>query len=449
MSRSYYTELKEPALSLLDALFATRERIMGVILITPDFVKRCVTALTCYCRSPVEGIVEFFDRVVGHHLSKGSIGRILRESSEKAEAFDRSVALNAIRDIAADEIFQQGKPVLTAVDLKTHYVLMMEPAQDRAGETWKAALEEKKTRGLSPEVCVSDGGTGLLKGVPSAFPEIEMQLDAFHALRDIGNHIRKVERKSFSLFVQLDRLEEKLRNPKAKAKEETRKQYAELWTQWENELERTEILDILFSWLRESIGFSGYGYARSLALCGWILDEMSALYPEKEDFLKAVRRFRKRLPALLRFLLRLEEKTREAALSFSVAPGAFQLLYNQTACYYQSEEYRFMEKKLFSVFGRRIFEARDTLSSLLRSVFRASSLIENLNGRLRPFMDLKREVPEPLFILLKVFFNTKKDRRPRNRDWKETSAIDRLTGQSCPEFLDLLLGQRNYTIYMD
>ena len=162
---------------------------MGVILITPDFVKRCVTALTCYCRSPVEGIVEFFDRVVGHHVSKGSIGRILMESSEKAEAFDRSVALNAVRDIAADEIFQQGKPALTAVDLKTHYVVMMEPAQDRAGETWKAALEEKKTRGLSPEVCVSDGGTGLLKGVPSAFPEIEMQLDAFHALRDIGGHI--------------------------------------------------------------------------------------------------------------------------------------------------------------------------------------------------------------------------------------------------------------------
>jgi len=420
---------------------------MGVILITPDFVKRCVTALTCYCRSPLEGMVEFFDRVVGHHVSKGSIGRILRETSEKAEAFDRSVTLDTVREIAADEIFQQGKPALTCVDLETHYVVMMEPARDRAGETWKAALEEQKTRGLSPETCVSDAGTGLLKGVPAAFPGIEMQLDAFHALRDIGVHIRKVERNSFSLFAQLEHLEEKLRNPKAK--KDARKQYAELWTQWETELQRTEILDILFSWLREYIGFSGYGYDKSLALCGWILDEMSALYPEKEDLLKAVRKFRNRLPALLRFLRRLEKKTREAALSFPAHPRAFQLLYNQTAYHYQSEEYRFMEKKLFSIFGQRIFEARDMLSSILRSVFRASSLIENLNGRLRPFMDLKREVPEPLFILLKVFFNTKKDRRPRNRNWKGTSAIDRLTGQSCPEFLDLLLGQRNYTLYMD
>ena len=77
---------------------------MGVILITPEFIRRCVTALTCYCRSPIEGIVEFFDRVVGHHVSKGSIGRILRKSSEKAEAFDRSVTLDMVRDIAADEI---------------------------------------------------------------------------------------------------------------------------------------------------------------------------------------------------------------------------------------------------------------------------------------------------------------------------------------------------------
>ena len=447
VSRSYYTELKEPALSLLDALFATRERIMGVILITPEFIRRCVTALTCYCRSPIEGIVEFFDRVVGHHVSKGSIGRILRESSEKAEAFDRSVPLNPVRDIAADEIFQQGKPVLTAVDLKTHYVVMMESAKDRAGETWKAALEEQKTRGLSPETCVSDGGTGLLKGVPGAFPKIEMQADAFHALRDIGRHIQRAERKSLSLFRRLEHLEEKLRKPKAKEAE--RKQYAELLAEWECGLERTEILDILFSWLRECVGFSGYGYAKSLSLCQWILEEMAALSPGEEEFLKAIRRFQKRLPALLGFLRRLERKAREAALSFPADPRAFQLLYNQTAYSHTSEAYRFMEKKLFSFFGQRIFEARDTLASLLRSVFRASSLIENVNGRLRPFMDLKREVPEPLFILLKVFFNTKKDRRPRNRDWKGTSAIDRLTGQSCPEFLDLLFGQRNYVIYMD
>lgn len=64
-------------------------------------------------------------------------------------------------------------------------------------------------------------------------------------------------------------------------------------------------------------------------------------------------------------------------------------------------------------------------------------------------MDLKRAVPKPLFILLKVFFNTKKDRRPRNRDGKGTSAIDRLTGHDCPEFLDLLFAQKNYVIYMD
>lgn len=179
VSRSYYTELKAPALSLPDALFATRERITGAILIAPEFIRRCATALTCYCRSPIEGIAEFFDRVAGHHVSKGSIGRILRESSEKAETFDRSVALNTVRDVAADEIFRQGKPVLTAADLKTHYVVMTEAAKDRAGETWKAAPEEQKTRGLSPETCVSDGGTGLLKGVPGAFPDIEMRADAF------------------------------------------------------------------------------------------------------------------------------------------------------------------------------------------------------------------------------------------------------------------------------
>ena len=48
----------------------------------------------------------------------------------------------------------------------------------------------------------------------------------------------------------------------------------------------------------------------------WILEEIAALSSGEEDFLKAIRRVEKRLPALLGFLQRLEKKAREAVLSF-------------------------------------------------------------------------------------------------------------------------------------
>ena len=59
-------------------------------------------------------------------------------------------------------------------------------------------------------------------------------------------------------------------------------------------------------------------------------------------------------------------------------------------------------------------------------------------------MNQKRKIPERFFILLKVFLNTEKAYRTTVSEWKGTSAVERLTGQRYPEFLDLMLGEKNY-----
>ena len=119
-----------------------------------------------------------------------------------------------MKHIATDEVFQNGEPVLTGVDLDSGYVFLTEAAPDRSGETWKAALEEKKTRGLKPELNVSDGGSGLAKGVREAFPEIETQLDIFHALRDLGNGVRSVEEAEIRRLSKLFDLERRIQTAK-------------------------------------------------------------------------------------------------------------------------------------------------------------------------------------------------------------------------------------------
>ena len=108
--------------------------------------------------------------------------------------------------------------------------------------------------------------------------------------------------------------------------------------------------------------------------------------------------------------------------------------------------WEYMEVRLWRRFGNRLLEAREALEKMLLSTHRASSMIENLNGRLRCFMDLKREIPEQFLILVKVFFNTKKQMRSRHDEWKGTSALDRLTGKQTPEFLDIVCAPKNYVI---
>ena len=175
-----------------------------VIWVTQIFIERCVLALTFYCRAPIEGIVSFFDLVLGFHISKGTIHNIRERARQKAELFDSQVNLENIKILATDEIFQQDEPILTAVDLETRYIVLMDPEVNRTGETWSRALSNKVDQGFRPDVNVSDGGSGLVKGIPGAFPEIDMQLDVFHTLRDLGVEIHKRDRFAVAKLTEPD-----------------------------------------------------------------------------------------------------------------------------------------------------------------------------------------------------------------------------------------------------
>lgn len=444
VSSSYYTKLGEQAERLLDKLTATHEAACAVIVITPQFVERCVIALLCICRTPVERIVEFFDTVLHFHVSKGRVGNIQERVQKKARSITDAVPLGSIKYVALDEIFQQGKPVLTGVDLETQYIPLMEPVKDRTGETWESSLNKLKERAFHPSVCVSDAGSGLQKGVPAAFPEIIMQLDVFHTLRDVGVHVRRQERRAISELSELYSLENKVKGPKARTKAINR--YEELSATIDDTLKKTDSLLILHEWLRELMGFSGYGYEKSFSLCLWILDEMEALYPEKAKYQKAISQFRNRLPDVLKFLRRFRINIHETAVSLNIDEHDLMLLYNQTAYPICSKEYAAIDKRLFKRLGKRILDAREALPNIIHMTYRASSMVENVNSRVRCYMNLKREVPENFIPLLNLYLNTRKAKRPSNKSWTGTSALDRLTGHDNPEFLDLLFGEPDYLI---
>ena len=440
ISKAYYYELGGKSRILLDWLFAQKENAKACVWITQNFIERCVMALSFYCRAPIEGIVSFFDLVLGFHISKGKIHAIRERARQKAEEFDATVGLATIKSVATDEIFQQDQAILTTVDLETRYIVLMNPAGNRTGETWSSALKEKAVQGFHPEVNISDGGTGLWKGVPNAFPGIEMQLDIFHALRDLGMEVNKRERSALAKLTRLYELEGRLQGKRKHKK--TIAAYEELNQSIGPCLRKVDTLNILYEWLREHMGFTGYSYTRSTEICNWILDEMLAIYPENKKLSDAINAFRRHLPVLLRFQLRLEKELGLKAQAIGVDKTAFLLLYRQMTYPSNSAKYEFAEKKLFHIFGRQLPDPRMILQEVINKTYRASSMIENVNGCIRDFIDLKREIPQKCFVLLKVFFNTKKAKRSRHKTWIGTSALDRLTGQQNPEFLDIVVAPR-------
>ena len=445
VSKSHYYAQREKAEKLLMALFGIGTNPHKLILVTDVFIERCVMCLSLYCRAPIESIVQFFDLVVGHHVSKGKIGNIRKGAAEKAIAFDESIQLDAIKEIATDEIFQQGKPVLTGIDLDTYYVVFIDAEEDRSGETWAKCFDKQKSRGLAPEVNVSDGAAGLKKGVEQAFPGILQQADVFHMLRNLGREVQGIEKHALSeLNAYYDAHYKIFVRKRGNSDKKVSNLFWKLRGEIDGVLHRTDEVLILFDWLQESVGFTGECYEVSKRLCEWILDEMAQRFPERQKYQQAIRSFRAHLGELLTFLVRLEQKMTEKSKDFPhIGVSDFRLMYQQRRTI-SALAWEYMEVRLWRRFGNRLLEAREALEKMLLSTHRASSMIENLNGRLRCFMDLKREIPEQFLILIKVYFNTKKQMRSRHDEWKGTSALDRLTGKQTPEFLDIVCAPKNY-----
>ena len=436
VSRSYYSELKKMAEKLLEIMFFREQGVKGIILVTDGFIKRCVLALSYYCRSPVERIVMFFDRAIGIHVSKGKIDTIRKEARKKALEYEQMIPLDHIEYVAIDEIFQGDQPILTGIDLQSGYAFALEPAHDRSGNSWENSLANKKARGLHPKVIVSDGGSGLRSGAARIFPGHGKQLDVFHSLRKMGQYVKKQERYVLKYLQRTDDLEQKVTKWHYTGKEFL--EYSWRRDNINRELKNYDSLEILYAWLREYLGFSGYGYAASEKVCCWILDEMGKLYPKQYPFQYILKQIRKSLPELLQFLKRLENEMELAASDFHVESHAFHLMYRQRTYGANSKEYALIEKHLHRLFRNRLAEAKKTLAYIQNTCFRASSMVENLNSRIRPFIDEKRRVFHEEFALIRLFLNTMKPFRSRNDNRKGKSALERLTGQVCPDFLDIV-----------
>lgn len=82
--------------------------------------------------------------------------------------------------------------------------------------------------------------------------------------------------------------------------------------------------------------------------------------------------------------------------------------------------------------------AREEFQKLLKKTHKASSLVENLNGRIRVYIEMKQIIPTHLFVLLKVYFNTRKYRRNRCQERVGKSPLELLKGEPQPDFLEAL-----------
>jgi len=435
MNRSYIYDQKKNVRDYIETL-DEEESEAPVIKLTTALKKRLILSMALDCGSSIEGIQRALEASLDIKVSIGYISGVISEAAIRAQAFDDTINLEGIRQGANDEIFQCGTPILTGIDPETSYTYLLEEGKDRSAETWQLYMEDCKERGLSLETSINDGGTGLNAGIPKAFPEIIIQGDTFHVSHGMGKEINKAERKAEAAIKAEAELEQRVQGSRPQQK--TKEKLEEIKPEVEEKIKVYDTLSILFSWLKFLLGFSGYSIADTIDLIKYVLDEMEKLSSKFPGIIKEAEKIRKILPTLLTFISRLEKAFETCAELQGIPPDAFRLMYRQLAYSVQSNEYFEIEYGLWDMLKGNYGMVRELFAQQLKTVKKASSLVENLNGRIRKYMDVKRVVPTGFFVLLKVYFNTRQYKRSRCKERIGKSPLELLTGKPHAGFLEAL-----------
>ena len=435
MSRAYIYQQKEKVEAYAASLDEP-ETAIKTITLTKTFIMRAIVILALYCRSPLEGIQSFFEYSLGINRSIGYISGVINDAARKAQVFDDNIRLDGVSQGANDEIFQGSTPVLTGIDAQSSYIYMLEQASDRKAETWEIYMEDRKDKGLDLKVSLNDGGVGLIAGIAKAFPNAAIQRDTFHALYEMGKEVSKAERKAYALIRSEYELFERLDGERPK--EKTLNMLIDNAPKMEEAIRIYDTINTYYTWLTEILGFSGYSAIEATELATWTLNGIEKAAAGFPGLQKECEKTRKILPSLLSYIGRLETAMEERAQDLGIPCDAFHMMYRQLRFGANATEFQLIEYKLWGMLADKYGDARAEFSKLLNSIKKASSLVENLNGRIRDYMEIKRVVPENFFVLLKVYFNTRSYRRSRCPERIGKSPFELLTGEAQPDFLEAL-----------
>jgi len=434
MSRTYIYQQKAKVLQYAEGLDNDDPEV-PVLVLDRNTIDRMILSLALDCQSPISGIVRFFETAIGKKtVSAGHISGLMAQAAQRARIFDDQIDLSGIRQGANDEIFQCGVPILTGIDPESTYTYLLEEADDRTAETWALYLDDRKGHGLNLETSINDGGTGLMAGIPQAFPDIEIQADTFHATYTLGKELSKLERRAYKLMKGEHAIEENLASKKPRAK--NKDALNEIRPKVADAIRIYDLLSIMFIWIKELLGFSGYSTKDALDLITWILQEMDVLAGEYSGLRAEIAKMRKMLPSLLSFIGRLDRAMKASSEKTGLPLEAFRLMYRQLSFDPECSESNEILYKQVLMLGERYTEARGEFERILKETKKASSLVENLNGRIRVYIEVKRTIPPEFFILLKVYFNTRRYKRSRCKERIGKSPLELLTGTSHPQFLE-------------
>jgi len=448
VSRQFVYRQADKAQQALDDAFdpstaSAEGRVLFVLPVTTDFLRQFVLGLVLIGHSSFRGVVELLRDLFDFPLSVGTVGNIVRAAVARARPHNDRQDLAAVRVGAHDEIFQAGRPVLVGADVASGYCYLLSQEEHRDADTWAVRLWELQDRGFHPDATIADAGTGLRAGHALALPTTDCRGDLFHALQACAATVTAVENRAYQAIAARSKLERQQAQRRQRRGRKDLRLAQQLRHARPAEAQAVALADevaLLLRWLRQDIlAVAGPGHGDRCALYDFVLAELrarAAQGPRRLQELCVL--LQQQRDDLLAFAGQLDEDLAALARHFRVAESQVRAVLHVQALPEHDPRRWPQEAALRRQLRGRFHALSGAVAEVARHTVRASSVVENLNSRLRNYFFLRRQLGPDYLALLQFFLNHRRFLRSEHPARVAKSPRELLTGQPHAHWLELL-----------
>jgi hypothetical protein len=433
----------EQALSQAFAPTPKPDEVLFYLPVTRAWLRQLVLALVLICHSSCRGVVEFLRDIFDYPISLGTVHNIVHNAVPPAQRINQQYNLSTILVGAHDEIFQASDPVLVGVDTASTFCYLLSQEEHRDATTWGVRLLELVDRGFAPEATIADFASGLRAGQKEALPEVPCRGDVFHALYVVGPLARHLENRAYDAITVRTKVERKQATAERRRGRKERSLARKLPYAQQAEAEAIALADdvaLLARWLREDIlSLAGPEYAIRRELFDFVVAELRAREPACTHRIRPVRTLlENHRTELLAFAAKLDCDLAALAQEWQIGVTTAREILQVQALPTSDPKRCRRESALRETLRGRYHGVCADVEELSDRVVRASSMVENLNSRLRNYFFLRRQLGGDFLTLLQFFLNHRQYLRSEDPSREGKSPAELLTGEPHAHWLELL-----------
>lgn len=423
----------------------TDDSVLFHLPVTKRWIRQFTLGLVLIGHCPLRGVIELFHDFFDHDISLGNVHNIVHSAVEQARHLNARCNLSPVRIGAHDEIFQNGQPVLVGVDVASTFCYLLSLEEHRDADTWGVRLLELQGQGLGPDATIADAGSGLRAGQKIAWPHTPCRGDVFHALRDLGQLVRFLDNRAYGVVETCDQQQRRMTRAKRQSRGNTQsKRLALLRQEQGRAIALADDVSVLIGWLRDEIfAVAGPDHPTRCQLFDFVVAELETREPCCPHRIgPVVRALRNQRDDLLAFASALDEQLAAMANQHEVSAVLVRELLEVSAMDSRCPVKWQRDAELHRRLGSRYWDLQEAVAAVVSETVRASSVIENLNSRLRGYFFLRRHLGCAYLDLLRFFLNHRRFGRSEHPERVDKSPAELLSGSCHPHWVELLGYQR-------